>query len=185
MRKYFKWLGVILVVIVACFAYSHIDKMHAIFNEDVDPSLYVGSEVQSKEIFEQKFVSDENALDGIALKFNITGENIEKVNLVYEIADESGETIRSGELSGDKFQNQKYNKLSFERINNSKNKEFIFRCYTENNDEENGISFLKEGDTLVMKCYMSRFDFETFIIAVALCLYVIVFMNILFKMFKE
>ena len=185
MKKYFKWVCIILIVVVACFIYAHIDKMHAIFDEDVDPSLYVGSDVQSREEFEQKFVSEEEALDGIALKFNITGENIEKVTLVYEIADESGKTIRSGELSGDKFQNQKYNKLSFDRISDSKSKEFIFKCHVENNDVANGISFLKENDTLVMKYYMSRFDLETFIIAVALCLYVIVFMKILFKMFKE
>ena len=185
MKKYIKWIIAFVIVIFACFAYAHIDKMHAIFDEDVDPSLYNGTEVASKDVFEQKFVSKEKALDGVALKFNTTGENLSKVKLFYSIEDSSGETIRKGCLDGDEFENQKYNILAFDRIENSQDKEFVFKCYCENNDEANGISILSENNTLVMKYYMSRFDMETFVIAVALCLYVLVFMKVLFKMFKE
>ena len=133
----------------------------------------------------QKFASDEKALDGVAVKFTTTGENLDQVVLVYSIEDESGQVIRNGKLSGDKFKNQKYNKLSFDRIDHALGKEFVFKCHLENNDEDNGISFQKEGDNLVMKYYMSRFDLETFVVACALCLYVVMFMRILIKLFKE
>lgn len=185
MKKYVKWTLALVIVIIACFAYAHIDKMHAIFNEDIDPSLYVASDVASQEEFEQKFISEEDALDGVALKFNTTGEQLAKVRLVYSIENASGEIIRTGILEGEKFKNQKYNILAFDRIENSKNQEYVFKCHCENNDEVNGISILSENNTLVMKYYMSRFDVETFVIAVALCVYVMIFMKVLFKMFKE
>lgn len=185
MKKYYKIVLTIGVIAVICFLYAHIDKMHSIFNEDTDTDYYTTTEISSKEENTQKFVSDEKSLDGVAVKFSTAGENLDKVVLVYSIEDENGQVIREGKLSGDKFKNQKYNKLSFDRIDDAYEKEFVFKCYLENNDDENGVSFLHEGDNLIMKYYMSRFDMETFLVACALCLYVVIFMKILIKLFKE
>lgn len=185
MKKKLKWVGAFCFVIVICFAYAHIDKMHSVYNEDVDPSLYTGSEVDSDEEFQQEFSSVEKNIDGIALKVNTTGENLEKVKLVYSVENENGVQISQGEVTGDELKNQKFNKLPVGKITNAKGSNYIFKCHLENNDKLNGVSILRENDKLVMKYYMSRFDLETFSIAVALCLYVIVFMKILFKMFKE
>lgn len=183
MKKYYKSILIIVIVAAACFAYAHINKMHSVFNEDVDS--FVSTDVASQEEYVQQFVSEEKALDGVAVKFAVTGEQIDQVNLVYSVEDENGQIMREGVLSGDQFANQKYNKLVFDRIENAKNKTFVFKCHLENNDADNGVSFQLEEENLVMKYYMSRFDLETFIVACALCLYVVVFMKILIKLFKE
>ena len=185
MKKYLKSGIIVLVILVLCFMYAQIDKMHPVFNTDVDPSAYSSTEVGTTEVFEQTFVSKEKAVDGIAVKFVTTGADLDKVNLIYSIEDESGNVLGSGKLSGDKFRNQKYNKLNVERIDDAKGKKLVFKCQMENNDKDNGISIYQEGENIVMKYYMSRFDLESFIVACALCLYVIVFMKILFKMFRE
>jgi len=185
MKKFIKLGSMFLVIAVLCFVYAHIDKMHPVFNEEVDPAYYGGTAVGSTEEFQQVFVSGEDHIDGVALKFGVTGENIQKVNLVYSIESEDGQILGTGNLEGSKFKNQKYNALEVDRIENVKDQVLVFKCHLENTDAENGISISKEGENLVMKYYMSRFDLETFVIACALCAYVVVFMKILFKMFKE
>lgn len=185
MKKYMKYVGMAVVVFLLSFLYAHINKMHAVFDEEVDQSLFTSTEISSQEEFQQGFICEEDAIDGIALKFARTGEEIEKVKLVYSIEDTEGNILGEGVLNGEDFKNQKYNKLKVERIEDIKGKELIFKCHMENNDDTNGISMYKEGSTLVMKYYLFRFDVETFFIACALCIYVIVFMQILFKMFKE
>lgn len=185
MKRVTKLGSIILVIVVLCFAYAHIDKMHPVFNEDVDPADYVGTTVGTTEEFQQAFVSGEEYIDGIALKFGTTGSKLHEVNLIYSIESEDGQILGTGKLEGSKFKNQKYNILEVEKIENVKGKILVFKCYLENTDAENGISISKEGENLVMKYYTSRFDLETFLIACALCAYVAVFMKILFKMFKE
>ena len=185
MKRKFKIFVCLIIILAACFGYAHIDKMHSVFDTEVDPSLYVSTSIDSKEEYRQEFVCEEKILDGIAVKFNITGEEIDKVKLIYCIEDEHENVIREGTLSGDKFRNQKYNKLGFETIENTKGKKFIVKIHLENNDAENGVSFLFEGEKLVLKYYAFRFDVETFMIACFFCAYVVGFMKILFKMFKE
>lgn len=185
MKKYYKSVLIIVLVVVVCFAYAHISKMHSVFDEDVDVGSYTATSIDSQEEYVQTFVSEEAALDGVAVRFTTAGEELEKVDLVYSIEDEAGQVIREGVLHGEKFANQKYNKLSFDRIGDAKNKTFVFKFHLENNDADNGVSFQLEGDHLVMKYYMARFDLETFVVACALCIYVVVFMKILIKLFKE
>ena len=185
MKKFTKLGSMILVIAVLCFVYAHIDKMHPVFDEDVDPAYYGGTIVGSTEEFQQTFVSSEEHIDGVALKFGVTGEKLQEVNLVYSIESEDGKILGTGKLEGSKFKNQKYNALEVDRIENVKGQTLVFKCHLENTDTENGISISKEGENLVMKYYMSRFDLETFVIACALCAYVVLFMKILFKMFKE
>ena len=184
MKKFIKLGSMILVIAVLCFVYAHIDKMHPVFNEEVDPAYYGGTAVGSTEEFHQVFISGEEYIDGIALKFGSTGYRLHEVNLIYSI-ESDGKVLGSGKLEGSKFQHQKYNILEVERIENVKGKALLFKCHLENTDAENGISISKEGENLVMKYYASRFDLETFVIACALCAYVVVFMKFLFKMFKE
>jgi len=185
MKKYVKIGSLVLMILVLCIAYAHINKMHPIFNVDVDPGTYIGTAVGASEEFEQIFVSQEKSIDGVAVKFATTGENLEAVQLVYSIEDENGQVLGDGVLKGSNFKNQKYNQLKVKRIEDAEGKVFIFKCHMENNDDTNGISFYQESDNLIMKYYMTRFDAETFLVAFALCLYVVVFMKILFKMFKE
>lgn len=185
MKKCIKYISIVMVIFLLSFSYAHINKMHAVFNEKIDQSLFVSTEISSQEEYRQAFIASEDAIDGIALKFARSGEEIDKVVLKYAIEDASGKVVREGRLDGENFRNQKYNKLKFDRINDAKGKELVFICQVENNDESNGISLYKESGTLVMKYYCFRFDLETFCIAFALCVYVIVFMRILFKIFKE
>ena len=185
MKKYVKVGGITLFVMGLCFVYAHIDKMHPIFNVDVDPGAYGSTDIGTTEEFQQTFVVTEKAIDGVAVKFVTTGEKLDKVNLIYSIENQNGQVLGSGKLEGSKFKNQKYNKLVVERIDNTEGETLIFKCHMENNDDANGVSLYKEGENIVMKYYMSRFDVETFGVACALCLYVVAFMKILFKMFKE
>ena len=184
MRKYIKWGAISLILFVICFAYAHIYKMHPVFDTDVDAGLYIGTPVGEEAEYSQTFTCEEQFLDGVALKFG-TGEELDKVSVVYSISDQSGREVGSGVLPGKKLANNKYNKMKVERIENAKGETYTFRCHVENDDEANGISIYQEGEHLVMKYFAFRFDFETLVIACSFCVYVIVFMKILFKLFRE
>lgn len=185
MKKGVKKLIVLLVVLVACFAYAHVNKMHSVFDSDVDPSMYITTSIDSQEEYSHSFVVEEKALDGVAVKVNVAGEELDKVKLVYSISSSDNVELGKGEIAGSKLRNQKYNKLAFERLEDTEGKQFIFKCHLENNDEVNGVSFQFEGENMVMKYYMFRFDIETFCIALFFCMYVYFFMKVLFKMFRE
>lgn len=185
MKKVIRLGSIFFIIAILCFVYAHIDKMHPVFNVDVDPGDYDATEVGTTEEFQQIFISREKVIDGVALKIGTTGARLYEVNLIYSIEDESGRVLGAGKIEGKRLKNQKYNKLEVEKIKDVKDKKLIFKCHLENTDTENGISIYTEGKNLVMKYYTSRFDVETFVIACVLCAYVVLFMKILFKLFKE
>ena len=72
MKKIMKWVIGIAVIIMFSFLYAHIAKTHILYDNKIDTSKYMGTGVLSGKI-EQKFVSEEDYLDGITIKCSIQG----------------------------------------------------------------------------------------------------------------
>ena len=72
MKKIMKWVIGIAVIIMFSFLYAHIAKTHILYDNRIDTSKYMGTGVLSGKI-EQKFVSEEDYLDGITIKCSIQG----------------------------------------------------------------------------------------------------------------
>ena len=85
MKKIMKWVIGIAVIIMFSFLYAHIAKTHILYDNKIDTSKYMGTGVLSGKI-EQKFVSEEDYLDGITIKCSI--------QTILRIAISSKATIR-------------------------------------------------------------------------------------------
>ena len=185
MKKYLQWGIIICVLIASCFAYAHVNNMHCLFDEDIDPGYYTVINMEENVFCEQNFQCEEKKIDGVNIKLVTSGTELNKVVLNYEICDESGRTIRSDKISGSQLKSNKYNKLKFDTIEDARGKSFKIRIWTEKVDANNIINLYQAEDNLVMKYYSFRFDMETFAIACSFCLYIFFFMKLLFKLFRE
>lgn len=99
-----------------------------------------------------------------------------------------------------KVKNSKFFELDFKRITNCKNKKLELKIYSEGQTIDTGVGFSYEPTnengtkltvngqdtegTLVVKTITHRFDVETFVMFIAFILYIIVFLKILYKLFK-
>lgn len=189
-----------VLVILVSFFYAHIDKNIYLYDRNTDTSTYYGTGIlaQDEEV-SQTFVSTEDSIDGINIKVSLTG-NIENVILHCALIDLTTQDIYEAEIDAKKLENNKFNQLSFEKIENTKGQPYKLVLSVENSDEQNGISFyaahgVKENQqliitdsesegTLVARIICHRFDLETFIVFIGIVLFIIVFMKVLYKSFK-
>ena len=63
-----------VVILVGAYMYAHIDKMHTLYDEDVDTSSYIATGDLSKGVLEQTFLCEEDSLDGMSVKCQLFGD---------------------------------------------------------------------------------------------------------------
>ena len=97
MKKIMKWVIGIAVIIMFSFLYAHIAKTHILYDNRVDTSKYMGTGVLSGKI-EQKFVSEEDYLDGITIKCSIQGTPADSTVKISLKDDETGKIVAKSEL---------------------------------------------------------------------------------------
>lgn len=189
-----------VLVILVSFIYAHIDKNIYLYDRNVDTSTYYGTGIliQGEEV-SQTFVSKEEYIDGINIKVSLTG-NIENVILHYALFDLNTDEVYKAQVDVRKLENNKFNQLLFERIENTKGQPYKLVLSVENSNEQNGVSFyathgtdeeqqlvikdsVSEG-TLVTRIFCHRFDVETFIVFMGIVVFVVAFMKVLYKSFK-
>lgn len=199
MKKAKSIIGIIVLLVFA-FVYAHIEKMNMIYDKTVDNSAYQSTGWGENTIIEQSFISVEDTLDGINLKCQTTG-NVENVKICYTLEDMAGEkTVVSGEISANEIESTKFNQITFDTVENCKNKEFQLKIWSESATEVNGVSYYyqpqteegtgllineeKTEGTLILKTITNRFDFETFCVFLIMIGFMFFFMKFLYKLFK-
>ena len=75
MKKTVKYVVCTIVFVGFAFIYSHVDKIHAIYNEDVDNSTYLNTGILLDSEIEQQFIPVENRLDSLRIKCVTVGES--------------------------------------------------------------------------------------------------------------
>lgn len=190
---------IVLVVVLAYF-YAHIDKNSYIYDRTSDTGTFYGTGIlQDDENLQQSFVAMEDRLDGIYIKVAVSG-NVENVILKYELIDTNENTVASGKVVATKLKNNKFNKLKFPQVVETKGKQYTLVLSEENADEQNGIGFyiepgkketqkllVKGNETdgiLVTRTFSHQFDVETFVVVLGMIAFIVVFMKVLYKYFK-
>lgn len=193
-------IGIILIVIIA-FAYAHIGKLHPIYDKAVDNSEYIGTGVFDGKI-QETFICSENTLDGISAKLQLQGDAAGTIIRMTLIDVQTGQIAGEAELAAEDIKNSKFNKFSFETVENSKGKEYcavfetvgssvkqtkgIGLVYTPETQKNTQLQISNESveGTLVIKTVTNRFDLETFCVFLLFVLYIVGFLKFLYRLFK-
>lgn len=201
MKKKLSAVVVVIGVLLFAYLYAHIDKNTYLYDRNADSSDFTGTGIlNGKEEVRQSFICTEDSLEGINLKATVIGD-VQNVNVEYSLIDaESADMVRSGTVSGMEINNNKFNKLKFPVLEDTKGKNYIL-CLTESgNSSDAGVSFYlsaedrqgqqlevkgsKTAGVLVVRLLTHRFDLETFIVLLGIVGFIAGFMNILYKLFK-
>lgn len=193
----------IIGVIIICLAgiYAVIDKSVSVYDTECDTSAFQSVTLEQGKNIEQTFLCMEEFMDGISLKIAADGmEDKGQAILDYEMLDAStGESLTHGEIALKRLSSGKFFKIKFDRITDSKEKEYTFRLavkecptgsvrvfYTPGKNVD--ASFVYDGQTVdgveVMRTLTHRFDLETFVVTLCFVAYVILFMRWLCKLFE-
>ena len=191
---------IICVVLVLSYFYAYIDDNACIYNENSDAATFFATGTLSgAEEITQNFYIQGNSLDGINIKVELLGHT-ENVLLHYMLLDENLNTVYDGKIPAKELDNHKFNTLPISKITNTQGKKYTLVLREENTDLQNGVSFyLSHGRengqdliikgnatdaTLVARTIYNRFDLETYVVLLGMITFVVVFLKILYKMFK-
>ena len=201
MKKKLKTVIVILVIFILCFLYAHIAKTHIIYDKYVDNSEYVSTGIIEDDI-EQTFICQEDTLDGISAKCTVLGDVSDNYVKVTLIDCETDGVIGQSEMKGKDLTNSKFNVFEFDTISQCKGKTYkvVFETIGSSVSSGNGVAFSiqpgiekntslsidnkKTEGTLIVKTVTDRFDLETIIILLLFVGYIVIFMKVLYKLFK-
>lgn len=200
MKKSIRLLIIAFLILAFTFLYAHIAKNIYLYDRNTEAENYIGTGILlDGETITQTFVSKEDVIDGINLKASVAG-NPADIKLVYKITDNASGASVKGTISGEKIKNNKFNELDIKSIKNAKGKSYTLLLKGEGADNSKGFSFyidpagnggekltVKGNDTkgsLVVRTVTHRFDLETFVVLLGFILFVIVFIKVLYKLFK-
>ena len=198
MKRAFKYAVLVIIFVGFAFLYSHINKLHAVYNEDVDNSAYLNTGILVDNNVSQKFVVSENRLDGLRIKCVTIGETNESM-IEYAITDvETGELLREGTEDGALAENNKFLNLSFDTIEGCKGREYEVTLhvtgredaglgfYLENSEED--VAYTVDGEsrdgTVIIRTVTWKFDLETFFVVILFEIYFVLFIKVMYKLFK-
>lgn len=190
-----------VVILVGAYMYAHIDKMHTLYDEDVDTSSYIATGDLSKGVLEQTFLCKEDSLDGMSVKCQLFGD-VTGIKLKYQLSEAGSDTVvAEGNMAAEKIKNNQFTKCFFnKKITGCSNKQYVFKIMQDNASEQQGVGFCYENQvkeksnlsisgedtegTLIAKTITKRFDLETFIVVVCFIAFIWAFFKVLYKLFK-
>lgn len=200
MKKIKIIIGILLIIIVSFF-YAHISKTNMIYDKNVDNSEYLSTGAVVDGDIRQEFVCTENYLDGIQVRTQVFGD-VSGLQIEYSLLDgENREILATGVIDSSEIESSRFFEFQFDRIENTKDKSYIFVIKNVGAKENQGIGFCfqprTEKDTLLMisdnqtegtlilKTVTNRFDIETFFVFLIFIIYIIVFMRFLYRLFNK
>lgn len=198
MKKKIKYIILGLVVVLGCYLYAHVDKTHDVYNSEIDSSLYLSAVLTENQSVSQRFMCQEERLDGIAVKLS-TNSASQEGKLLYTLNDVDGHELISGELFFNEIKSGRINKIKFEEnIEGSKDKEYMVTIkvsglnegeslsvyYTREEDSDIIINEKETNGAMILRTVTHRFDIETFVVVIGIFIYFVVFFKILYKLFS-
>lgn len=188
------------VVLILSYFYSHVDESTCIYNVDADMSTYISTGTLSEgEELSQTFVAQNESIDEIKVKVDLQGD-IRNVILQYTLLDEKFNEVYHGEIAASELKNQEFNVLKMNHMEHTKGKTYTLVFKEQNSDVQNGVSFwltpgrqngkeliIKGNSTdaeLVAESIGNHFDIETYLVLLGMITFIVVFMKVLYKMFK-
>lgn len=188
------------VIFTVSYCYSYIDKNSYLYDRSTDAGGFAVTGVleEEKEI-RQKFIADEETIDGISIKMNILG-NVDNVVVNCRLLDASMQELCTVDVYANTLDDNKFNQINFPSVKNAKGKQFTIVLKEKNADGQNGINFYYElrnqveeeliirdnqvDGVLVARSISRRFDVETFCVLLGIIGFVAIFMRVLYRYFK-
>ena len=200
--KTIKRIICIVIVVAIAFFYAHVDKLSYFYDRKQDTGDYIATGILTDRELTQEFVINTDRTVGIQIKATVYGE-VEKVEVFYKLIDnETEKVICEGTIPGTDFENSRFYDFAFHTKESLAGKSVTLVLGETGSDETNGIGF-SVGDkgssgisgelyvggnstagTLVARTVDHGFDIETFVIFLAFIAYIVIFMKILYKLFK-
>lgn len=196
-----KAIIICVVILVCAYLYAFIDKMHPLYDTDVQTSEYISTGVLYDGTMEQTFSMTEDIIDGMYVKCQIADE-ADDVEIIYQLVDvQTDEIVTEGSLPGSELKNNQFSKLKFnETIENCNGKTYTFILQEKGASELKGVGFFyemkqekgtemslrgeKTDGTMIAKTMSHRFDLETFIVLMGFIAFIGIFFRILYNLFK-
>lgn len=172
----------------------------SIYDTEIESDGY-GSfgQMSGNAYIEQRFFCELDGLEGVLVQ-PVTFNRTENGTLTYQLIDaETQETVTEGTADTTGWTDAEFTKISFPRIDQSGEKEFILRIQADNTPSDQGIAFYtteKQDNTsfningeetdscLVMKTVHRTFNIEEFIVFAGLLLYIVLFIKLLYKFLR-
>ena len=194
---------IVIGLIILCLAgvYAIIDKAVSIYDTSCDTSAFQSITLEQGKKIEQSFVCEENHMDGVSLKVAADGvSDKSQAVIAYKITEkDSKEVVAQGKTNLKKLSNGKFFKIKFERVEATKDKQYVLEIsvqecpvgsirvfYTPGANEKATLSY--DGQIIdgvgVIRSLTHRFDLETFIVTLCFAAYIILFMRWLYKLFE-
>lgn len=192
----------ILIVVILSFLYAHVDKNTYYYDRNADTSTFIGTGILTEgQTLCQTFSCQEKVLNGMNVKAAAVGD-VSNISVEYRvIEEETGKTVASGSVNGNEIRSNKFNVFEIEKLTDTKGKTYTFEIEEKGSDETNGISFyvvpqkedtaqnvvIKGNETagaLAVRSISHRFDLETFLVLLGFVAFIVIFMKLLYKLFK-
>ncbi|MCF0121906.1 MAG: hypothetical protein HUJ74_01550 [Lachnospiraceae bacterium] len=202
MKKIFKYIIIVVIILGFSFLYAHINKEVPIFDKTVDSATYGNmGEMTTGLCVQQKFLCSQNVLNGISIKCVTYGHQLTSV-YNYQILDgKTGKILREGILNAKEVKNNQYFTIWFDQITDCKNRELLFTLESKDASFGNALTVynipkgneqaelrLNSDDfsenTLAIRTISTDFDWETFVGVSFYLLYLYIFIQVLFKFFS-
>jgi len=202
MKKKLAILVISLIIIIISGIRAHGNWESALYNTDISTSAYENiGEMHDNMVIRQGFYSKSNGLSGFSIKV-ATYDRANNSQLIYRVRDEeTGQTVVEGIINTEDLKDNSFNEISFSKISNSRNKNYVLEIQDDNAAAGNGIAFFKTAagnlsqslmvndeeivdQALVIKVITNRFNIEYFIVFIALIVYIILFIKLLNKFLK-
>ena len=198
-KKIISCLAIVVVMVLSYF-YAHIDKNSYLYDKNADTGAFNATGVlEDGEEIRQSFIADENTIDGINIKVNISG-NVETVVLNCVLLDEAMQEVCYANVAANELENNKFNKIEFPIVTETKGRQFTLVLREENSDGQNGVGFYYEPGSqgeqrltirgnetegsIITRIICHRFDVETFVVLLGIITFIVVFMKVLYRYFK-
>lgn len=209
--KILKRITFIVLAVVIAALYSYGTWPRAIYNTDIGANSYENTGALSEDsILTQKFVCSDSGLCGFSIKLT-KQENSTIGTYTWVIKDvEKNQNVATGEINESSTENREFVssnaqkrgnvEVEFPEISDSKNKEYILTIKGTNvQDSETMAIYITEksqtgselqlnGEKIekasVIKLDYKRFNVETFIVFLAIVMYLVVFVKFMYKLFR-
>ena len=200
MKRKIKYFIFVIVAVLCCFLYAHVDKTYDMYNDDVETTGCLTIDSKETTNISQSFVAKEESLDGFSIKAVVGGSSL-KGELLYTLYNEENEKLFEGNTPLSEIKSGRINKIKFgETIETKKDDLYIVSFQVSGLDENENVGLYYVMDeesntelkldnenvegTLILRTVTFRLDIETFIVSVGIILYFVIFFKILYKLFS-
>ena len=146
-----------------------------------------------------EFIIKNYSLEGVQVQ-PVTFNRTENGTLIYQLIDkETQETVAEGTVDTTGWEDAKFTEITFQRVEESKGREYVLRIQADNTPADQGVSFYttqkQEGtslslngedrdECLVLKTVYKTFNLQEFLVFAGMMAYILLFIKLLYKFIR-